>query len=434
VGRGAFVPPSGERAVGLGFYSTTTPGVLATIKESPESFRVSEISRYPLPAEDGAFAILRIRSQNWEQHELAARLASRLGLPRHAIAWAGTKDRRAIAERLFSYRGPLPTAELDIDGVELTEAYRARDGLSLGHHYGNGFEIRLGGLADEPTARVALERTREQLLADGSIPNLFGLQRFGEVRPITHLVGRQLVQGDIAGAVATYLTVELSAGDGQGAEARRLYAEHRDAQRALREFPPSFRFERTLLDHLARGHTPERAMQGLPRELRQLFVHAYQSWLFNRWLTIRWEAGISFTIPEPGDHLLRLGVDGTVARSAAVPIDADNLVEARELLSRGRASLAGPLVGLGTPPLCGAPGEMFEAVLVDEKLSRADFGIPRMPEIASEGTWRPMTIPTPPIGIVAALGVDPCLSFALPRGSYATVILREFLKTGASAA
>ncbi|MCI4351741.1 MAG: tRNA pseudouridine(13) synthase TruD, partial [Thermoplasmata archaeon] len=273
-----------------------------------------------------------------------------------------------------------------------------------------------------------------ELIALGSIPNLFGLQRFGEVRPITHLVGRKLVQGDIAGAVDAYLTVEIPGGGGHGLEARRSYADHHDAGRALREFPSSFRFERTLLDHLARGHSPERAMHGLPRELRQLFVHAYQSWLFNRWLTARWEAGVSLTIPESGDHLVRLGADGTVAKAAAVPIDDDNLPEAREMLSRGRAALAGPLVGLGTPELGGAPGEMFQRILTDERLTRVDFGLPRMPDIASEGTWRPITIPLPPIGIVTDPGAEPCLSFALPRGSYATVVLREFLKTGASAA
>jgi tRNA pseudouridine13 synthase len=339
-----------------------------------------------------------------------------------------------VADRLFSYRGPPPPGPLGIDGVDLLEVYRARDGLSLGHHYGNAFEIRLGGVGAEADALPALMATRSELLSVGALPNLFGLQRFGEVRPITHLVGRLLVRGEIAGAVEAYLTTEVDPAGGPGVEARRLYAEHHDPARALREFPPSFRFERTLLDHLARGHSPERALLGLSRELRQLFVHAYQSWLYNRWLTARWKAGISLTELEPGDYLVRWAADGTVARAPAVPVDEDNLPEARDLLARGRGALAAPLVGTETPVLRGRAGQLFESILEEERVTRSDFSLPTMPEIASEGTWRPMTIPVPPVAIDGTGDGGPRLTFALPRGSYATVLLREYLKNGAQRA
>ncbi|MCI4328543.1 MAG: tRNA pseudouridine(13) synthase TruD, partial [Thermoplasmata archaeon] len=90
--------------------------------------------------------------------------------------------------------------------------------------------------------------------------------------PVTHDVGRWLVRGDVAAAVETYLTALPDGPTGPGADARRSYVEHHDAARALREFPPHFRFERQLLDHLARGNPPERALRALSRELRMLFV------------------------------------------------------------------------------------------------------------------------------------------------------------------
>ncbi|HEV2165499.1 MAG TPA: tRNA pseudouridine(13) synthase TruD [Thermoplasmata archaeon] len=438
-----WTPPAGDREVGLGFYASSSPPLAGRIKADAEDFQVQEISSYPVPDPDGRFTVLRVRSRNWEQHELAERIASRLRLPPHALSWAGTKDRRAVSERLFSYPGPVPASgSLDLPEVELLEAYRARDGVSLGHHYGNTFTIRVSDLlegADE--AAVRLEGTAKELRTFGGFPNFFGLQRFGEVRPVTHLVGRELVRGRPDAAVETYLTYLPDSGDSMGAEARANYARDHDAARALREFPAAFQFEKRLLDHLARGHPPERALGALSRELRKLFVHAYQALLFNRWLCARAAAGFALGDPVPGDHLLRVGPDGTVRTVDPIPASEDNLRECRELATRGRAIVAGPLVGFETPPGEGEIGTLFDQILQEEGVTPSDFSLPRTPEVASAGSWRPAIVPMPPVSLAAEKvpsgppgtprGV--WARFSLPKGSYATVLLREFLKTGAQA-
>ncbi|MGI0155713.1 MAG: tRNA pseudouridine(13) synthase TruD, partial [Thermoplasmata archaeon] len=315
-------PPAAERNLGMDFYTSAAPGVPGRLKATPEEFRVTEISSYPLPDEAGEFVVLRLVSRDWEQHELAAAIARRLGLPPHALQWAGTKDRRAVSERLFSYRGALPTEPLDLRDVNLLEAYRARDGLVLGHHYGNSFELTVGELgASSAEAISRFARIETELRDLGGFPNFFGPQRFGEVRPITHEVGRWVVRGEVAHAVDVYLTDRPSDGTpGVGDDARRAFSEHRDAVRALREFPREYRFERSLLEHLARGHPPERAFRALSRDLRTLFVHAFQSLIFNRWLGARHSAGLSLEGPVDGDRIVRLGRDGTVRGPEAVPV------------------------------------------------------------------------------------------------------------------
>jgi tRNA pseudouridine13 synthase len=427
-------PPPAEQRIGLGFYATDAHGVPGRLKVSPEEFRVQEISSYPLPDDAGPFVVLRVRSRDWEQHELAAAIARRVGLAPHAVKWAGTKDRRAVSERLFSYRGPLPPPELGLRDVTVHEAYRARDGLVLGHHYGNAFDIGVAEL-ELPTG-AALESYRkieDELRAAGGLPNFFGPQRFGEVRPITQEVGRWVVRGDLARAVDVYLADRPSDGSpGPGDEARRAYAEHRDPARALREFPPEYRFERTLLVHLARGQSAERAFRALSRDLRTLFVHAFQSLVFNRWLVRRHDAGLPLTAPVEGDRIVRIARDGTVRGPEAVAVEADNRRECAELVERGRALVAGPLVGFETPAGSGAPAEQLEAVLREEGVERAMFRTPSAPEVASRGAWRAATVPVPPLAISEAPG-GVRFRFALPKGAYATVLLREFLKDGATA-
>ncbi len=414
------------------FYVTRTPGVAGRTKATPDDFRVNEISNYPLPDPAGTYSILRVQSRDWEQHELGQAIARRLGLPSASVHWAGTKDRRAVAERLLSYRGPLPPPDLGLPRVVVLEAYRARDGLMLGHHFGNAFEIRVNDLAISVSeALTAFRTTERELRAAGHWPNFFGPQRFGEVRPVTHEVGRQVVRGDVGAAIETYLAAPApGVADGVGDQARRTYAETHDVLRALREFPGEYRFERSLLERLAYGDPPERVFRALARELRLLFVHAFQALLFNRWLSRREARGLPLDRPLPGDRLLRLGRDGSVRSQEGIPVADDNATECTELVQRGGALLAGPLVGYETPAIEGPVGAILEELLQEEGVERSMFRLPRTPEIASRGAWRPALLPVPPLGL-AEEGAGVRFRFALPKGAYATVLLREFLKTGA---
>jgi len=432
VGSPEETPPAPERAIGLGFYLSTAPGVAGRIKSSDESFRVNEISSYPMPDPDGLFTVLRVESRGWEQHELASAIARRLGLSARSVRWSGTKDRRAVAERLLSYQGRPPTTDLGLTNATILEAYRARDGLVLGHHYGNAFEVRVTELGSPPAEAVrAYRRTEADLRRAGGFPNFFGPQRFGEVRPVTHEVGRALVRGDLAGAVECYLIARPVGGsEGVGDLARAAYALHRDPAKALREFPPEYRFERSLLERLAQGASPERAMRALPYELRRLFVHAFQAYLFNRWMTLRHEACVPFDRPEAGDRIVRVGRDGTIRSQDSVEVAEENLPECTDLVSRGRAFVAGPLVGSETAVGPGTGGARLAGLLKEEKVEPSDFNVRVSPELASRGAWRPALLSVPPLGLVEE-GESVWFRFSLPKGAYATVLLREFLKMGA---
>jgi len=418
------------------FYGTSTPGVAGRVKSSPEAFRVSEISNYPVPDPAGAYTILRVESHDWEQHELGQAIARRLGLPSASVQWAGTKDRRAVADRLFSYRGPPPTNDLGLPRVTVREAYTARDGLVLGRHFGNAFEIRVDELAAPvPEALDRFRATEAELRELGRWPNFFGPQRFGEVRPVTHDVGRLVVRGDLAGAVETYLVARSPGSpDRAGDVARANYAATHDAARALEEFPTNYRFERSILERLAKGDPAERAFRALGRELRLLFVHAYQALVFNRWLGRRVAAGIPLDRPTSGDHLLRIGRDGTVRSQEGIPVTDDNLAECSDLVARGGAWVAGPLVGYDTPDPEGPVGALLDRLLDEEGVRREMFRVPACPEVASKGAWRPAVLPVPPLGLSEAEPGGVRFRFALPKGAYATVFLREFLKNGSVSA
>ena len=439
------MPPPHERAMGLSTYGSPSPGIGGRIKIDPADFEVEEVSRYPLPDPQGRFTIVRAESRDVEQNALVQRLQRALGLPPGAIGFAGTKDRRAVTRQLLS----LPVAPerlegLELSGVRLEGAYRSREGLALGNLYGNRFLLRVGALSGDHHEMAERARAvREELKALGGFPNYFGPQRFGEVRPVTHLVGRALVLGSAQEAVEAYLTSGVSGPVPEGHEARAAYAQHRDPARALREFPDTFTFERSLLHKLAEGKSGAQALRALPRSLRQLFVHAYQSYLYNVALSRRIFEGLPLGEPVAGDHLVRIAPDGLDEGRPPVPVSEDNLPEARDWVRGGRARVAGPLVGTDTPLPRGRPGEIWAKVLEEEGVAREDFHLPEAPELSSRGTFRALLAPLPrrlfpgdgeprcERSVSGEEGASLRFDLLLEKGQYATVLLREFLKAGA---
>ncbi|MFB6088107.1 MAG: tRNA pseudouridine(13) synthase TruD, partial [Haloarculaceae archaeon] len=158
------------------------------------------------------------------------------------------------------------------------------------------------------------------------------------------------------------------------------------------------------------------------------FVNAAQSYVFNRVVSERMARGLPLSRPVAGDVVCF--ADGTDRTDGLVVPDVDRgqRVEAgRESVvarhcERGRAFVTAPLVGTETTLADGEPDDVVRAVLADLDLAPADFDLPE--GFASRGTRRPVLVRT-----AVQVKRDPLVvEFALPHGSYATVLLREYLK------
>ncbi|RLI06710.1 tRNA pseudouridine(13) synthase TruD, partial [Candidatus Bathyarchaeota archaeon] len=176
------------------------------------------------------------------------------------------------------------------------------------------------------------------------------------------------------------------------------------------------------------------ALRRLPLRLRRLFVQAYQAYLFNRFLSARAREGLPLSLPEPGDWVLLLR-EGCLPEGRPVRADASRLRELRELAREGRAVVSLPLPGHRQALSGGRQGELERAIMEEEGIKPEDFRVRTMPELASPGGLRPALSPILLRGEpgVSEDELGPGLralriSFRLPRGSYATVFLRELMK------
>ncbi|MFB6112293.1 MAG: tRNA pseudouridine(13) synthase TruD [Halobacteriaceae archaeon] len=429
-----------EQAVGIGVYATETPGIGGQLRQQPADFRVRELERFdpePVTADEDAYAHLVVRATltNWDTNDFANTLSNRLGISRERIAWAGTKDRQAVTTQLFTIEGVRADSLPSIPRAELTVVGRAGRALQFGDLVGNEFSVVIRGVTDAGRAHEIADSLRAQGGPDRvTVPNFFGQQRFGSRRPITHEVGKRILKRDWEGAVMTYVGQSFETEPAATRAAREFVEETREWGRAIEKFPDGLRYERALLSALASGDDFETALEALPWNLRRLFVHAVQSAIFNRILTRRLEDDQALDSPSAGDVVCfseeRAGL--TIPDPDAVQRVAESQVETvTRHCQRGRAFLTAPLVGTETAFGEGEPDAIAQDILEEMGIQREDFALPD--PYGSTGTRRALCVYSQLTLQTDEPAATVDTGFSLPKGAYATALLREFLKGDPSA-
>lgn len=146
---------------------------------------------------------------------------------------------------------------------------------------GNHFDVEISHSGTELSRATHLAELSSSL----TYLNYYGYQRFGTVRPVTHLVGRALAVGDYEEALTILVGYQSDAELPRVREARRLFSEGKYVD-ALKLFPAGFRLERSVLRAYMRYGNPEKALKiGLPKAVFRFFLESYQSYLFNKALS-----------------------------------------------------------------------------------------------------------------------------------------------------
>lgn len=168
------------------------------------------------------------------------------------------------------------------------------------------------------------------------------------------------------------------------------------------------------LDLIAAGSLDDRAFARVGRFERRMALSAVQSALFNLVLRERVVRGLGRTVLA-GDVLAR-------ADSAALfEAEAPEVEQAR--LDAGEVVLTGPVFGHKSRLASGEPGAIEREVLREAGLELSSF---RAFRSLARGTRRPFHARPEDVRVEA----DPsgiAVSFFLPKGAYASVMLREFV-------
>ncbi len=450
-------------SIGLTGYSVDGNGIGGVLKSRIADFRVDEISTSVKIDPRGRFTVANITLTNWETNRFVGKLAKACGISRNRIFFAGTKDKRAVTKQIFVIDAPQKrVAKVEMTDVEIEILGRTHQKIGFGNHKGNRFTIVVRGCCDENGqpigAKEALKRidtikqSMEEKLGSGLFPNWIGPQRFGSGRPVTPIVGREVINNDWESAVMTYLTLEGDENE-EVSNFRKHVKENGITQEGLDVIPHWLGFERDMMRHiLEKPNDWVGAFRRLPNNLQLMTIHALQSVVFNKTIKARLDNDISLSTPIDGDIVGRVDDNGQLETSTMVAVESRTLERISRNCKLGRLAITGQLPGTSMMKPKGEFSEIEKSVIDSMELSQTSWRVEEIGRLTTKGTRRAMVtsfqdfqFEEVPIAGEETMGEKwksgvkdgelwhpdgACIRFrfTLPSGSYATTLLREFMR------
>jgi len=394
------------------YLTVQIPGTGGVIKETPGDFLVTEIPAYE-PSGSGEHIYLTIEKKGMTTLEAIRRVARELRVPERDIGYAGMKDSIGVTQQTLSVQRVRPEDVIgrNLDGVIVLAARRHGNKLKLGHLKGNRFRIAVRGTVPDAVSRTAMVLS---ILQSRGVPNWFGYQRYG-AQGNSHLIGAAMVRRDWRSAVDRLIGESEAIRDTQWQSAIEAYREN-DLAAAFHLMPRHCRSERDILQRLvSRPDAWEKAFGAVHPRMKKLYLSAYQSSLFDRVVEQRL-AGLDRVVA--GDIACK-HVNGACFL-------VENQAVEQERADTFEISATGPMFGTKMMQAGGTVRKIEEEILTAEDITAESFDLGN--GLRVEGERRPLRVPLSDSSF-SLDGDVLTVEFTLPKGSYATSVMREITKS-----
>ena len=406
-------------------------GQILDIKEdySPPSFSENSKNRFT------TFNLIKVNKSTFE----AIREVSKaLKIPSGSIHYSGLKDKRSISAQKISIGGDYidQLSQLKIRDVFIRNIHPSKKSVKLGSHNGNNFEITIRNIKNTSNLEGDIQKIVEIIVKNG-IPNYFGLQRFGSLRPNSHLMGFHLLNGDYEKAYEEFITRTYSTESPKARKARNKLKMDGDFEKALEYFPKNLNYEYTMIYYLKDNPGDYKgAIDTLPTRLKMLLISSFQSYIFNKLVSSRLKKGISLSKPVKGDTICILEEENGNMTQVKYVYGGSYDKYLDEAIKLNRGVIVAPLVGINAN-LDGFPlmKNFFDELIQQEGIEISIFNSELFEKYKLRGSFRPIYMKPSGLKIIE-LAKDELhqdkmkliVEFSLVRGSYATLMLRELMK------
>ena len=386
--------PEIDSEVGLSVYSTKFSGIKGKIKQNNEDFEVSEvISEKALGtiSEDNGLSVYLLTKNGIDTTHALHDIEKRYGLSLRAL---GLKDSNAVTEQFVQTK----TVSRSLEKIEGKKYSLKRIGFSKKpiakqDMLGNKFRIKISD-----SANISQFDEYDKIL------NFFGYQRFGSKRPITHLVGKAIIQKNYQKAIDFLLGYSSKYDSDENNHYRKLISERKSDSEVIDELPKSMDIEITILKSLVKSDDQKIAIRKIPLQMRRFYVQAYQSYIYNKTLSMAFAYEEDLFLPQESD------------------VCYDRTNKLGKFQSEPGQRLTVPLVGHSYFKKTRFD-YYIQKILEEEEILPSDFLIKDFQEISAEGGFRNSSIQCDDFQ-----ASNDTVEFQLSRGSYATIIIREILK------
>ena len=402
-----------DSRAGIECYCTSFAGTGGSIKQGSEGFMVSELVNESLDIslsynENHRYPLYILEKRDIDSNHALFEIERELHMRFRVM---GIKDAKAVTTQYAGMERVMrnPPAELKSRHTRLTLKGFTKHPLQKKFLAGNKFEIRIYNVRSSDLSGFVPHIRK--------VGNFYGLQRFGSERLVTHLIGREIVKRNFIQAVELLLCHTTEFDTQMSREIRDKCVDPSNYRQVLKMLPRGMDIERQVLSALVAGRDTIAALRAVPITIRRLFVQAYQAYIFNRCLSRAVMEGEDLLQPQTEDLCFEMEGPATFGRIIKYnPTSKTKLVPAIRM------------AGYTFQPGKGRFENITRAIMQEEEeVSAKDFYIKEMQELSHQGGFRQAPLWCTDFRYER----DPLtVSFKLPKGSYATTLLREIIKPG----
>jgi tRNA pseudouridine13 synthase len=382
------------------------------LKQRPEDFRVEELTAVT-GSDRGEFAFYRLDKTGWTTPDALAAIRRRWQIDLQRLSYGGLKDRHAITSQYLTIaRGP--KRNLEHERISLKYLGQRSSPYSSSDITANRFIITLRAMSDTAVSLAAAALVEVEACG---LPNYFDDQRFGSVENPPEFVAREMIFGRFENALKLALAAPYEFDRADAKREKVILKQHWGDWPTLKAKLPRGH-ARSLVDYLV-SHPADfkGAVARLRPDLQGLYLSAYQSYLWNRMLAAWLMRSLG---PESlAEVELKLGL---VPVPRKVPDEKRDEWESLELLlpsARAKSEVSAAWLPI------------VDEVLAAEGLTLAKLRIkgmqkPFFSKGDRAGCVRPMNLTHAVDSDELNVGKRKLtLCFDLPRGSYATMLVKR---------
>ena len=244
------------------------------LKQLSTDFIVEEIPSIETSQEKDEHAIFLLEKKEIDTFEAIRLISKKLRVPLFEIGYAGLKDRHALAKQYISIPTHYKVMDTKIDTLNIQLVGYNRKKIKIGDLNGNKFTITVRDVKENELDNVS---KRAKTISCCGVPNYFDSQRFGSVIG-NEFIAKYVIKKEYEQAVKRYLTAYLKSEPKKiKDEKREILAQWND----LRNVTVWNKTFATVIKEYINTNSWLAAYKKIPAHLREMFVNAYQSYLWN---------------------------------------------------------------------------------------------------------------------------------------------------------